>query len=325
MDCPSVAGRYERALRGRAVGCGYGVEGNLAGDRAAVGGGRVRSGGHAMRDSGRRRTLQRAGSAPVALGTCLAGLMVLQSAGGCVPSRMELDAFLKSDEYLASGSGYRVLPGDAVSIASPQVLELDGTKEPVGINGKIDLDLIGQIHVAGLTPKEIRNKLELQLTPYYAEPQLRVRVAEGMSKKIYVFGQVAGPGARPYTGRDTVLDVVAEAGPTHIAWKSQIKVFRASATPGERHEIKVDFERMMEQGDLSLNVLLQEGDIVWVPPTILGWIGLRVQELLYPVQPVMEAYEAPSEFMDAYDRYNDRNQYDDDDNDGRRSVYWRRR
>ena len=138
-----------------------------------------------MRDSGRRRTLQRAGSAPVALGTCLAGLMVLQSGGGCVPSRMELGAFLKSDEYLASGSGYRVLPGDAVSITSPQVLELDGTKEPVGINGKIDLDLIGQIHVAGLTPKEIRNKLELQLAPYYAEPQLRVRVAEGVSKKIY--------------------------------------------------------------------------------------------------------------------------------------------
>ena len=324
MDYPSVAGRHERALRGRAVGCGYGVGGNLAGDRAAVGGGRVRSGGHAMRDSGRRRTLQRAGSAPVALGTCLAGLMVLQSAGGCVPSRMELDAFLKSDEYLASGSGYRVLPGDVVSIASPQALELDGTTEPVGTSGKIDLDLIGQIHVAGLTPNEIRNKLDLQLTPYYEDPQLRVRVAEGKTKKIYVFGQVARPGPRPYTGRDTVLDVVSMAGPTHIAWQSQIKVFRASATSGERHEVKVDFDRMVEQGDLSLNVLLQEGDIVWVPPTVLGWIGLRVRELLFPVSPVLEAYQAPSEFMDAYDRYNDRNEYDDDD-DNRRSVYWRRR
>ncbi len=242
-------------------------------------------------------------------GACAA---VLAAVSGCVPSRMEAELFLRSEEHLASGAEYRLLPGDAISIHSPHVLELDGVSQRVGQNGKVDLDLVGEMHIAGLTTKEVRRKLETQLQPYYADPQIRVRIAEATSKKIYVFGQVSRGGARPYTGRDTVMDVIMDAGPLFTAWTAQIKVLRPSATEGERHEIKVNFDRMVEQGDLSLNFLLQEGDIVWVPATVLGWIGLRLQEIFFPLQPLIQAYQVPASVIQTNDVYQD----DDDDDDG---------
>ena len=237
-------------------------------------------------------------------------LLVLAAAQGCSAPKWDVADFLPSHEYAAAGSDFKVMPGDWITFASPHVLEIDGVTEQVDIDGTIDLDLVDGMRVAGLTAKQIKRKLEKQLEPYYHEPRLRVRVTGQESKKIYVFGQAGGTGPRPFTGRDTVFDVLMDCQPTFLAWKSQIKVIRASPNPNERREIKIDFDKMVLQGDMRLNVLLQEGDIVYVPPTPLAWVGLRIRELLFPVAPVMEAYETPARAIDATE------EYEDDDEDG---------
>ena len=73
-----------------------------------------------------------------------------------------------------------------------------------------------------------------------------------------------------------------------------VRVVRPSADPNEIREITIDVTRMMQEGDLRNNLLLQEGDIVYVPPTPLGWVGLRVQEVLFPTQPLLNAYAYPA-------------------------------
>jgi hypothetical protein len=40
---------------------------------------------------------------------------------------------------------------------------------------------------------------------------------------------------------------------------------------------------MRAHGDVSMNVLLQEGDIIYVPPTILASLGKTVQEVMAPI------------------------------------------
>lgn len=246
-------------------------------------------------------------------GVALAWL-VLVAGSGCASPKWDVADFLQSHEYAAAGSDFKVMPGDWITFASPHVLEIDGVTEQVDIDGTVNLDLIDAVHVAGLTAKQIKRKVESQLQPYYREPRLRVRVSGQESKKIYVFGQVSGAGPRPFTGRDTVFDLLMECRPTFLAWKSQVKVVRASPHPDQRREIKVDFDKMAKQGDLRLNVLLQEGDIVYVPPTPLAWIGLRIQEVLFPVAPAFQAYTAPAQAMWATDEYQGEN--DDDDGDG---------
>ena len=93
--------------------------------------------------------------------------------------------------------------------------------------------------------------------------------------------------------------------------------------PDDRRDIVVNFDKMVQQGDLRRNVLLQPGDVVYVPPTPLGWLGLRVREVLFPLEPAFRAYSLPAQAKSAYDVYND----DDDDNNNnsiaRRAVLLR--
>jgi protein involved in polysaccharide export with SLBB domain len=233
--------------------------------------------------------------------TVLATLTV----SGCAPKHDQMVAFLRSQEVEVSTGHYVVRPPDVIAIHSPDAPELDGTSQAVRSDGKIVLRLVGEVDVAGLTTEEIAAKLKAQLSRYYIDPEVLVEVAGYNSQFYYVFGEVSGPGAKRYTGRDTLLKALADAQPTFLAWRSQIKILRPSVTDEDRKTIIVNLDRMLNGGDLTNDILLQEGDVIQVPPTPLAWVGLRVRELMYPVEPVVNAYNMPTGPMQTTQTYQD--------------------
>ena len=230
-------------------------------------------------------------------------LVLVAASAGCTTKYADLKNFVPAHDQDVAATSYRIEVPDVVAIDSPTAPEVDGETQPVRSDGKISLRLLGEVKVTGLTPRELAAKLEDLLARYYVDPKVSVHVAGHQSKKVYVFGQVSGGGALPFTGRDTVLDVLAQATPTFLAWGSQVKVIRPNASPDERHEVVLDIDKMMQTGDLQSNFLLKEGDIIYVPPTPLAWFGLRVRELLWPFQPMMEAYDDVISVKDAPDRW----------------------
>jgi len=194
-----------------------------------------------------------------------------------------------------SASEYRVQPPDVLEISCAQSPEIDGEEQPLRQDGKISLRLLGEVEVAGLTPMEASRKLESLLSKYYVDPRVSVRVTDYRSKRFFVFGQVSRPGSYLYTGRDTLLNVLSQAQPTFLAWRSQVKLIRPSHDDSKRHVMTVDAERIVQQGKLEQNVMLQENDIVYVPPTPFAWIGLRMREIVWPVSPIMGAAETPAD------------------------------
>jgi protein involved in polysaccharide export with SLBB domain len=210
--------------------------------------------------------------------------IVLALGAGCGPSDREIDSFVRSWETSVSAADYQVQPPDEVEISSAQAKEIDGEVQAVRQDGKITLRLLGDVKVAGMTPIEISRKLESLLHRYYIDPQVNVRLKEANSKQYYVFGQVEREGPFPCTGRDTLLSALALAQPNFIALKSHVKVVRPNHDREKRHVMTVDAERIIKKGKLEDNVFLQEGDIVYVPPTPLGWLGLKLSALFYPVQ-----------------------------------------
>jgi hypothetical protein len=74
----------------------------------------------------------------------------------------------------------------------------------------------------------------------------------------------------------------------------------------------VNVDKMVRSGDWRRNVLLEPNDIVYIPPTPLAWVGLRVRELMFPVAPVTQAYRSPVEFMEVKDRYDEKDEDQDD-------------
>ncbi|HUU82353.1 MAG TPA: polysaccharide biosynthesis/export family protein [Phycisphaerae bacterium] len=236
----------------------------------------------------------------------LGTVVLLLPCVGCANRHEDLLKFLKDHEHGVTATEYRVGIPDSIGISSPRILEIDNANQTVGVDGKISLRLLGPVRVVGLTPKEIAVKLQELLEPFYQDPKVHVEVTDYASKKYYVFGEVSGEGPYAYTGKDSVADALSQARPTFIAWRSEVRVIRPHPDPDEVVKLRVDLERMMRTGDMRMNVLLEPGDIVYVPPTPLGWLGQRVQEVLYPFMPVYQAYQFPANFLQAQDQYEDR-------------------
>jgi hypothetical protein len=70
--------------------------------------------------------------------------------------------------------------------------------------------------------------------------------------------------------------------------------------------VVVDVDRMMQSGDLQANFLLQEGDIIYVPPTPLAFAGFAIQEVLFPFSSAAELYSTPASFIAATEYYKNR-------------------
>jgi protein involved in polysaccharide export with SLBB domain len=267
-------------------------------------------------DDRKAQTFQELTNPPGSIRTSVLCVPVLLSLGlfsfGCSHTNEDIVAFLKAHEHVVSGNRYTLAPPDMIAIHAPVSPEVNGTVHQINPQGKIGLKLLGEVKVAGLTPEEAAAKIELLLDRYYIAPEVSIEVTGYNSKSVYVFGHVGRRGPFVYTGRDTLMDLLAKARPTNLAWRAKIEVVRPDPVSKERKKLVIDLDEMIRKGDPTMNVLLEEGDIIYVPPTPLAWLGLRVRELLYPVDPVLEAYERPATAMATYDYYKDRN---DDDSD----------
>jgi len=239
-------------------------------------------------------------------------LLGLAGAGGCAaPNHERVTAFLRSHEAVVATASYLVYPPDVIAIRAPGAAEIDGTVQQLRPDGKVALQLLGEVYVAGMTAEQIAAKLRRLLARYYVDPEVVVQVAEYRSQAYYVFGEVARPGPVPYTGRDTLLRALALAQPTLLAWRSKIRVVRPPKGEGESEVLVVDLDRMVRTGDPEHNILLQPGDIIEVPPTPLAWLGHRVRELLYPFSPALHAYAMPARTIQATRVYQGDRDHDD--------------
>jgi len=207
---------------------------------------------------------------------------------GCFSSQpQDIRAFRKPYEVNVTAESYVLQPPDEIEILCSKVPEIHMQRQYIRPDGKISFEGLGELEVAGKTVDEVANILRTKVLQLYAlkgDNPIDVRIATYKSKVYYVLGQVFSPGPKMYTGRDTVLSAIAEAQLNPMAWLERIQVIRPSDSELVRPEIfEVNFERMRVHGDTTKNVLLQEGDIVYVPPTILAALALKVEEVIRPI------------------------------------------
>jgi len=223
---------------------------------------------------------------------------------GCAPNNADMLHFLREHEHQASAIEYRVGIPDMIAISAPRIQEIDQVRQIIQPDGKINLRLLGEVKVVGMTAKEIAAKLEVLLGKYYVDPKVQVRMAVYASKKFYVYGQ-ARSGPRIYTGRDTLVDAVLSSGVNFLSWTSRVKVIRPGHGDTPSRTLMVNVDDMVLGGDWTQNLLLEPDDVVYVPPTPVAWFGQRIRELLYPVGPAVAAYTAPAALTRADDAYDE--------------------
>lgn len=223
----------------------------------------------------------------LAVGITLSG--VILGISGCFSSNPnDIMAYKKPYEVDVTALHYVLQPPDEIEIHCARVPEIDKQRQRIRPDGKISFEAIGEIEVVGKTPAQVAAILEGKVAGLYTLPgdkAIDVRVVAFQSKVYYVLGQVFTPGRKGYTGRDTVLSAIADARPNPMAWKDRIQVVRPSSDPntGEPKIFEFNYGRAVTKGDLSKDVLLQEGDIVWVPPTVFAYMSLKLEEILTPI------------------------------------------
>jgi len=109
-------------------------------------------------------------------------------------------------------------------------------------------------------------------------------------KSISVIGEVNSPGIYDWHEQLDIIEVISLAkGYTPIAKISSVKIFRQSPN-GEKQVINVNVAEILN-GELQKNVVLEPGDVVYVPKkplvsgswfvnTVLPWITLITSVLL---------------------------------------------
>jgi protein involved in polysaccharide export with SLBB domain len=207
---------------------------------------------------------------------------------GCFSSHpKDIEAFLKPHQADVTSDKYIMQPPDEIEIHCEKIANLNMQRQRIRPDGKVGFENLGEFMAAGKTPSELAESMRKQISAMYTlvgDNPIEVRIMAFQSKVYYVLGQVNAPGPKVYSGRDTVLTAISAAQPNPMAWLDRIQVIRPSEDVNVKPKIfEVNFDRMSAHGDATKNVLLQEGDVIFVPPTVLAAIAMKLEEFIRPI------------------------------------------
>lgn len=225
--------------------------------------------------------------------TLAAGL----AAGGCASTRntaapdpaAQVDAMNSGLREVAARSRigpsvrYVVDPPDVIAIYVKDNKDLSAETITVGPDGTISRPLIGTVRVGGRNVEEIAAELKQKYMQYIRDAEVTVMVTGFHSKWIYVDGEVRQPGRYPYTGSDSVINAIAQAGfLTPRASPNGIHVARGNPNDPEIYPVRL--KDIIIDDDSRTNWQLAPEDIVYVPPSFLSRVGYVFEEIFFPIQ-----------------------------------------
>lgn len=159
----------------------------------------------------------------------------------------------------------RIGVGDLLQVEVFGLEEL-GREIRVLRDGTISLPLLGSLPLAGLTVSQAEQKIAQTLSERQLvnDPQVYIVVKEHVSYSVSVQGAVRKPGVYEIGGRKTLLEIIGDAGGLEERAGTMIFILRRTPS-GHEEKIEINADRLIERGDVSLNVALEPGDIVTVP------------------------------------------------------------
>lgn len=156
-------------------------------------------------------------------------------------------------------------------IQPSDVLEIFVWKEPdlsrqvlVRPDGRISFPLVQDLQAAGLTPGELKAKVEDLLKEYIETPNVTVIVSEIKHYRIYVTGKVNNPSSFVLEKPITVLQALSLAGGfAEFADEGDIKIVRTYGS--EYNYMDFNYKDVIKGKNTNQNITLRSGDVVVVP------------------------------------------------------------
>ena len=188
-------------------------------------------------------------------------LITLLAGAGCTTAQMPKSAA----EIAPEGTHTEIVSlreGDTLKITFPGSTSLDTTQQ-IRRDGKITLQLVGDVDVAGLTPDELQQKLVQLYASQITTKQITV-VLQASSFPVFVTGCVIHPGKVLSDHPLTALEAVMEAGGPDYA-TANLKTVRVSRNNHGKMENFILNLKAVLQGKDTKPFYLKPDDIVFVP------------------------------------------------------------
>jgi polysaccharide export outer membrane protein len=171
---------------------------------------------------------------------------------------------------------YELGEGDLLKITVYDNPDLT-TEVRVSGEGMITVPLIGEVQVKSLTATAIGRKLAgLFADGYIKNPQVSVFILEYKSKKVTALGEFTKPGLIEMRGNSTLMEMISNAGGITANAGETLYIQRNIIKGGTNHKdditITVDLVKLLEGGDITLNVPVLDGDSIYVPKAAFVYV-----------------------------------------------------
>lgn len=163
----------------------------------------------------------------------------------------------------ATPGGFVIGPEDVLAVLVWREAEVSGDVT-VRADGMITLPLIRDVQAAGLTPAALAERVQTSLREFITDASVTVVVRQMNSRKVFITGEVAKPGAYPLASTTTVMQLIAIAGGlSEFAQANSISVLRVE--DGKTTTLPFAYKDVAKGKKSEQNIVLQPGDTVVVP------------------------------------------------------------
>ncbi len=229
----------------------------------------------------------------VAVSLLFGGMAPAMAAQEQAAQAEEQQKYVESDDVFRTaglGSGqltgeYRLTKYDVISlniVGFPEGLGYDTGSSSnellIGPDGRAAIPYIGNVKLAGLTLNEAKALIQSKLSEYIRIPSMSVSVKTYGKRKIYVMGEVAKPGIQELDidSLNAYAAITSAGGFTKRGRSTRVQVLRV--IDDTMYYTQLNMKTYVKRHDLMQNVVLQDGDIVYVPKSN----GIRWNEDVLP-------------------------------------------
>lgn len=151
-------------------------------------------------------------------------------------------------------------------------------------DGKITLQLVGDIMAKGVTPKELEQNINQKYTGILRHPNVAVIARKFVSKKIFVGGEVSTPGVIPLEGHLTALQaIISVGGFKNSAQVDNIVILKNDGNRGASYQI-IDLKKHLTHEKIE-DIELSSNDVVFVPKMRISEISTFFKENINEIFP----------------------------------------
>ncbi|MGA2697294.1 MAG: polysaccharide biosynthesis/export family protein [Terriglobales bacterium] len=171
---------------------------------------------------------------------------------------------------------YRLQPSDTIDVVFEYTPEYNQTVT-LQPDGYVTLRNVGDVNLHDLTVTQATDVIVQAYSKILSKPKVSIGLKDFQKPYFIADGQVRSPGKYELRGDTTVIQAIAMAGGTQsqYAKHSQVVLYRrVNNTWAEARLLNV--KEMQAKHDLSEDVLLQPGDLIFVPKNYMS----KVQQWL---------------------------------------------